>query len=224
MTPETITTREEFLRALSEHPDWKEAVRAQILTEELLLLPVQFQAFVKRFDAFETSVNERFDAFETGVNERFDQVHARFDRIEGDISASKGGHARTQIILKPDIVALELDLEYIRTLSATELNRMALNANDSISRDQRRSFWHADLVIETNGNTDTHYLAVEISYTADQRDINRARRNAEYLRSFTGQNATAVVASVRNDHDAQQAIDYGEVTWYPIERRDLSPA
>ncbi len=213
MTPETITTREEFLRALSEHPDWKEAVRAQILTEELLLLPVQFQAFVKRFDAFETSVNERFD-----------QVHARFDRIEGDISESKGGHARTQIILKPDIVALELDLEYIRTLSATELNRMALNANGSISRDQRRSFWNADLVIETNGNTDTHYLAVEISYTADQRDINRARRNAEYLRSFTGQNATAVVASVRNDHDAQQAIDYGEVTWYPIERRDLSPA
>ena len=213
MTPETITTREEFLRALSEHPDWKEAVRAQILTEELLLLPVQFQAFVKRFDAFETSVNERFD-----------QVNARFDRIEGDISESKGGHARTQIILKPDIVALELDLEYIRTLSATELNRMALNANGSISRDQRRSFRNADLVMETNGNTDTHYLAVEISYTADQRDINRARRNAEYLRNFTGQNATAVVASVRNDHDAQQAIDYGEVTWYPIERRDLSPA
>ena len=213
MTPETITTREEFLRALSEHPDWKEAVRAQILTEELLLLPVQFRAFVKRFDALE----ERLDAFEGRVLERF-------DRIEGDIAEAKGGHARTQIMMKPEAIAVELDLEYVRTLSIPELNRMALNANDSISRDQRRSFWHADLVIETNGNTDTHYLAVEISYTADQRDINRARRNAEYLRNFTGQNATAVVASVRNDHDAQQAIDYGEVTWYPIERRDLSPA
>ena len=165
-----------------------------------------------------------FDRMEARMEAGFDRIEAGFDRMERDLEEIKSFQARERLMMKPEVFALYLDLEYIRTLSATELNRMALNANDSISRDQRRSFWNADLVIETNGNTDTHYLAVEISYTADQRDINRARRNAEYLRSFTGQNATAVVASVRNDHDAQQAIDYGEVTWYPIERRDLSPA
>ena len=39
-----INTEADFLRALSEHPEWKASVRAQILGEELLQLPVQFQA------------------------------------------------------------------------------------------------------------------------------------------------------------------------------------
>ena len=43
----TIHTESDFLRALTEHPEWKAAVRAQILGEELLLLPVRFNAFVE---------------------------------------------------------------------------------------------------------------------------------------------------------------------------------
>jgi hypothetical protein len=59
----TINSQEDFLRALSENPQWKDAVRVQILGEELLQLPVRFGAFEKRFDAFE----KRFDTFENRV-------------------------------------------------------------------------------------------------------------------------------------------------------------
>lgn len=48
----TINTKEDFLRALSENPEWREAVRAQILGDELLQLPVQFQAFVTHVTGF----------------------------------------------------------------------------------------------------------------------------------------------------------------------------
>ena len=47
-----INTEADFLRALSEHPEWKASVRAQILGEELLQLPVQFQAFVQQQQQF----------------------------------------------------------------------------------------------------------------------------------------------------------------------------
>ena len=43
-----INTEVEFLRALSEYPEWRAAVRAQILGAELLQLPVQFQVFVQQ--------------------------------------------------------------------------------------------------------------------------------------------------------------------------------
>ena len=48
----TINNQEDFLRALTDNPQWKEAVRAQILGEELLQLPVRFNAFMERMTLF----------------------------------------------------------------------------------------------------------------------------------------------------------------------------
>lgn len=62
----TINSREDFLRALAENPQWKEAVRAQLLGEDLLQLPARFEAFVERMDAFieeQRQRNARLDVF-----------------------------------------------------------------------------------------------------------------------------------------------------------------
>ena len=48
----TINSQEDFLRALEENPQWKAAVRALILGEELLQLPARFNAFVAQMTAF----------------------------------------------------------------------------------------------------------------------------------------------------------------------------
>jgi hypothetical protein len=66
----TINSQEDFLRALSENPQWKDAVRVQILGEELLQLPVRFGAFEKRFDAFE----KRVETFITEQREFNNQI------------------------------------------------------------------------------------------------------------------------------------------------------
>ena len=43
----TINNQDDFLQALRNNPQWRDAVRAQILGEELMQLPLKFDAFVE---------------------------------------------------------------------------------------------------------------------------------------------------------------------------------
>ena len=58
-----INSQEDVLRALRENPEWKDAVRALILGEELLQLPVKFDAFVVE----QRRVNERVETDAPGL-------------------------------------------------------------------------------------------------------------------------------------------------------------
>ena len=117
-------------------------------------------------------------------------------------------------------IASDLGLEYLRTLTIDDLNRMAGN---DLDRDVLRSFRNADLVIEAADGTDTRFIAMEISYTADQRDCSRAIRNAELITRFTGKPAWAAVASVRNNQAAAAAVEAGAMHWHPLEDRTPDP-
>lgn len=68
----TINTEADFLRALGEHPEWKAVVRAQILGEELLQLPLQFQAFVQQQQQF----NGKIQDFVAEQREQNDRIQA----------------------------------------------------------------------------------------------------------------------------------------------------
>ena len=48
----TINSQEDFLRALAENPEWRAAVRAQLLGDEQLQLPARFDAFVEQVSGF----------------------------------------------------------------------------------------------------------------------------------------------------------------------------
>ena len=154
-------------------------------------------------------------------------VNARVDRrlrsIENDIGEIKGGHARAETIRRADIIASAINLIYERTLSAGELDDMVRENTDSaIARNELESFTKADLVIKTkDGSRLTNYIAVEISYTADQRDTGRAIRNAELLTRFTGRPAYAVIASVKNDYAVNDLVGKGVIRWYEIPLRSL---
>ena len=209
-----INTEADFLRALSEHPEWKASVRAQILGEELLQLPVQFQAFVQQ--------QQQFNDQQRRFNDRFE---VRMDRIEGDISVVKGGHARSRGVDAAPAIADDLGLEYIRTVPRAELVAIARALIDAdITAGDRRSFRDADLIIEAASGAEAVYVAVEMSYTADRRDSDRAERNARYLAQYTGGPAHAAVASVRNDHELQSLINAGDIHWHQLAERDLQAA
>ena len=75
----TINSQEDFLRALTDNPQWKEAVRAQILGEELLQLPVRFNAFMERMTLFIAEMT----AF---VSEQ-KQFNANQERFNAEITA-----------------------------------------------------------------------------------------------------------------------------------------
>ena len=240
----TINSLDDFLQALDANPSWREAVRARILGEELLQLPTRFDVFMERQLQFNERIegfieeqkgfNERMETFveqqtqfneqQTQFNERAD---ARMNRIESDISVVKGGHARTRVADFTEIIAANLDLDFVGTLTPRRLHEIARNITDpsAANPDQRDSFINADLVIEgADGDGQTVYIAVETSWTADRRDSGRARRNARYLTDATGHRAIAAVASVRNDNEVTELISRGEVHWHRIPDRDLEPA
>ena len=225
-----------FLRALEQNPQWKEAVRALILGEELLQLPVQFIAFVGRVSAFidqteafiseqrqfnseQKQFNERMETFVTEQKQFNEAFVRRLNRIEGDVGTFRGFFARNTLHSDATGIAMELGLEYVRIASQEELTQMTRGAVGRIPANELRSFRRADLVIEATDGSSTHYIAVEASYTADQRDTGRAQRNARFLTEFTGQMAHAVIASVRNDHYAEQQINSGAVYWLPLDDR-----
>ena len=226
----TINSLDDFLRALDANPSWREAVRTRILGEELLQLPVKFDAFAqeqgKRLENVENLVQEQSSRLENvenlvqEQNTRTTNLEVRMDRIEGDTGTLKGDFARTRTVQDAQGIASDIGLEFVRTLSAADLSEMAGNA---LPRDVGRSFRNADLVIEATDGTDTRYIAMEVSFTADRRDCDRAIRNAGLITRFTGKPTQPAIASVRNDRDATEAVESGAVYWHPLEDRTPSP-
>ena len=78
--------REEFLDLLERDGAFRESVRRQLLTSELVELPERFAAFAGRVDKFiveQQGINARVDA-------RFDRVATRLQAITDDLGILKG--------------------------------------------------------------------------------------------------------------------------------------
>lgn len=86
-----------------------------------------------------------------------------------------------------------------------------------------RSFREADLVVMATNGPDIVYVAVEVSFTANKSDADRAQRNAELLTRFTGCHAKAAIASVKNDDYVKEQVDQGLIHWHSISKRSLEP-
>ena len=201
-TMTAISNQDDFLQALRDNPQWRDAVRKGILSEELLQLPVKFDAFLEEHRA-------------THVN-----IDARLDWMEGDNSAPKGEFARIQTVQDAPGIASDMGLGFVRSLSAADLSQMAAN---TLPRDVGSSFRNADLATLAADGTGACYIAMEVSFTADLRDCNRAVRNARLIESFTGKPAQPAIASVGNYREAEESVESGAVYWHQLEDRTPSP-
>ena len=140
--------------------------------------------------------------------------------MESDMSGFMGGYARVRVVEDAAGIASDMGLEYVRTLSREDLSRMA---GGSLDPDTGRSFRNADLVIEATDGGDTRYVAMEISFTGGRRELDRAVRNANLITRFTSKTAQVAIASVRNDREAEEAVESGTVYWHPLEDRTPAP-
>ena len=120
-------------------------------------------------------------------------------------------------------IALTMNLRLTKNLDGEDLSAM-LSGQDlsDISPSQLESFLLADLIMETTDSDGrVLYVAVESSYTADQRDTRRAIRNAGYLTRFTGAPARAAITAVRTDWNINDLIASGAVHWHEMPERLL---
>ena len=198
----TINNQDDFLEALRNNPAWREAVWTLILGGELLRLPVRFDAFAREQSVRAANLEERLGC------------------VQSDTGTLKGDFARSRTVQDAPGIASDMGLQFVRTLRSDDLREMAGN---TLPRDVGRSFRNADLVIEATDGADTRHIAMEVSFTADRRDCDRAIRNARLIESFTGKPAQAAIASVRNDREATEVVESGDVYWHQLEDRTPSP-
>ena len=221
-----INTIDDLFQTLDENPRMLEAVRARLLTRELLELPQVFAAFVKTTDKRFEAIEKRLD----GIDGRLDGIDGRLDghdkhlrRIDDSLGVLKGGHARSAAIRDTALIADSMGFDLLRIVPQHEIISLARSQNvQEIPKNELQSFVRADLIMEVvNGSQEVCYIAVEISFTVDERDTHRAIRNAKFLTQFTGKLAYAAVAGLDRDNRIQSIIEAGDVFWHQLDSEDL---
>ena len=281
MMVQTVETIDDFLRILRERPDIRDAVRREILTEELMALPGvvagiaktqaehtrmlaehsaaiarisdtqaehtriltehteairNLQDSVSRLDGsvsrldgsvsrLDGSVSRldgrvsRLDGRVSGLDGRVGTLEGTVNRLDGRVGNLSGMVAMLLVERYYGIIAIEMDLDPVRMLDPVEIFRMS--RSETLKRkydeDARKSFGQCDLMIEAIGPDDGEcYIAVQVSYTVDHRDIQRAIDHAEMMTCVTGKPAYAAVAGAERAGVTESRIESGSVHWHRL--------
>jgi hypothetical protein len=216
-----VRSFQDILTALERHPEWRAALRQQLLGKELLELPALFAKF-----AAETT--RRLDLLTADV----DTLKADVSTLKNDVGILKGAHAETKAHASIAVIADELDIEYRRIVPGIELRRMARGNGTDLRDDEIKSFIASDIMAEAaDADGNTTYLAVEASYTGDLHDADRAQSHATLMQRFTNRPCRAVIASARNNDRLVELIatggsvrlDRGPVLADGVERPSAGP-
>ena len=251
-TANTVSTMEDIIRILREQPEIREAVRREILTEELLDLPRQFAemaailrdvlATLERHTEAIAELRGDVSVLKTDVAELktdMSEVKADVTELKTDMSEVKVGIAelRTSVAElrgfnteraakeRYRLIAFEMGLEARRLLDLVDLSQLAMHeAASEFSPDALESFRNCDLVISAESPTEGEcYIAVQVSRTVDHTDINRAVTHSEMLTRFTGRPAYPVVAGMERSGVTEQRLASGVVYWHRIPRSATQP-
>jgi hypothetical protein len=182
---------------------------------------------IEELRAGQARLEQRLEGFSVdAMNRRFEVLENGLQDVRRDLAPLKGAHARGGALQATRRIARTMNCRQVRLLNDDDLYDL-LNSGDAddIQLSERRSFEHADIVIEAEHREtgETHYIAVEASFTAHEDDTRRALRNAGYLARLTGQPSHAVVAAAFVDPAVEPTFAGGRVHWYEIERRHLEP-
>ena len=247
-----IHTTDDLIHLLNENDEFRQAVRRHVLSDELLQLPERLAKFETRVESFideqrqfnkeQRQINERvdrrLDSIDKTLDEQrqFNKEQRQFNdeqrqfnkRMETAIGELRGKVARQVVGVHFLEISDGMGFRFKGLLARQDLGQLIFQRKPAetadIPQNHRRSFVRADLVIEVTDSAGAiHYIAVEASYTADQRDTSRAQRNAALLTRLTGHPAHAAIASVRNVREIQPLIDNGTVYWFALDPGDFTP-
>ena len=239
-----IGTIEDLVRVLDDNPEWLEALRARLLTRELLEMPNALAQFAAETDRRFAGVDHSLAQFaaETdrqfaevkqqfaGVDQQFAGVNRRLDGndrsirwLRDSVGILRGAHARNVAQRDYGWMTRSMGLQPLRLLPVDEVDELALKLRETgVSRSDLESFRKADMIIEASDALgETVYVAVEVSFTVDERDTGRAIRNARYLTRVTGKPARAAVIGSTLDDRVRALIASGEVYWHPFSDKDM---
>ena len=105
----TIHTIEDLIRILDDHPEWTDALRARLLTRELIELPEKFTQFVAEVNRFVEATNRRFDTLENRVTSIQEDVGTLKEDV-GTLKEDVGTLKEDVGTLKEDVGTLKGDV------------------------------------------------------------------------------------------------------------------
>ena len=170
--------------------------------------------------------NQRIDRLveqQEQTNQRMDRFDIQLERLRDDVGVLKGLATDGLAQRVAPVIANAMGLRLAKNLDGGDLSALIAGQDMSgIPQNALESFLLSDLIMETTDKDgQIIYVAVESSFTADDRDTRRAIRNAEYMSRFTGQPARAAIAAVRTDWNIDEQVASGAVYWYRLPDRLL---
>ena len=112
------------------------------------------------------------------------------------------------------LIADEMGMEPVRLLDEREMLRLSRSETALREYDvsERESFRNCDLMIEADSPDEGEcYIAVQVSYTVDHGDIDRAIDHAEMMTRITGKPAHSAVAGAGRSGVTESRMESGSV-------------
>ena len=195
----TINTIEDLARILRDQPTWAEALRALILAQDLLDLPGRFDRFVQaqqESNSAQREANKAQQEFNRTTDQRLNAIEGRLGNLEG---GEYERNVRTKALARC-MITLGLQGAYVALAQTSPADPRLTSAiaqavqNGRITPDRFADLFEADLIITADDN---RHAVIEVSITADQDDIDRAKTRAGILSAITGGTVTPVVITSR---------------------------
>ena len=183
----TINTIEDLARILQDQPTWAEALRALLLTQDLLELSGRFDRFVQaqqEFNSAQREANEAQQEFNRTTDQRLNAIEGRLGNIEGgqyERAVRTRALARSLNSLEFNRPHMALNQDGLTDPQLTSAIDQAIR-NGTITRDNSAELFEADIIISAEDN---RHAVIEVSITADQDDIERAKTRAGILETRT---------------------------------------
>ena len=187
----TLNTTDDLSRAARENREIREAFRREILTEELIRLPV-------RFDNFERARNDTLKRIENDLG----TTSRRFDSLGGyaleDVMASR---LRQRLGREFELKRVRVIWQARRLVQPLRRSEGFHESLDTAQHDGRISdseytrIEDTDMVVTALRNSDDSrvYISVEASGTINDIDIVRARQSAGILNKMYNEDAISAV-------------------------------
>ena len=238
MTTQTINNIADLARILREQPEWADAIRGIVLGEDALNLPARFDEFVRVTEENNRLVREQLAqqrellaqhsaqlARHTEQLARITELlalfrsdlislDARVSRVEGRLGNLEGREyergVRTKALSRVRR-RLGMGIAYLALtqdgLVAPQLNSVIARALErgDLSEEDEDDLLTADIIISDHDN---RHAVIEVSITAEEVDIVRARRRADIMAAVTGGVVKpAVITASLNEVQKAQAVE-----------------
>lgn len=188
--PLTIDDLQDLVRLVETHPEWRATLRRLVLTEELLSLPAQIATLTERVTSL-AEAQQRTETRLADLAEAQQRTEAKVNTmamllhtLNQDVGILKGksleaeyrakGHAYfSRVVRRPHV------------LTSDEISYIVDEARERgfLSEEDTHVLYAADVLVRGRRveNGREVYLVVEVSWSVDPHDVERAVQRAELL-------------------------------------------